>query len=668
MKILSPAGNMESLKAAVYNGADEVYLGINEFNARNNIDGFTMDSLKEAVDFSHLYGVKVFLAINILFSDDEMQKAVDVVVKAYNIGIDAFIVQDLGLATILNDNYPDVVLHASTQMGIHNLEGVKEIAKFGFKRVVLSRETDLNEIVRIKDNTDIEIEYFVQGALCVSFSGNCYLSSYLLNASGNRGRCKQLCRLPFSFQKNNKIIKSGYLLSAKDFNMINRISDLKKAGVTSLKIEGRARRPYYVAMTTREYYNAVNGKPVNEQNLELAFNRHYTEGYFNGNSKIISDVQNHIGIAVGRVEKFVSGNKFNELHVKADFELKPKSVLKFFEGKKEIATLTAYDVKSNKNGKYIITTTRKIKEGVNVRLISDILEEQKILKQSVKRKFDINLSVKKDYPITASVIVNGQKIKVCGDICLGAVNKPLLRKEFEESFSKNEYFIANIKFLNFENVFMPKSALNSFRRKVFEKVYLALINTNTQELTSVIVSIKPNVKEFTDYCFVNSPNFACNEKNVIYSPEEYVLSDISEFLEKCKTAGKTPYLDTPNFALRQDVEKLKEIIIKTGIGVVANNYYALGLTENIVIGAGLNVYNNTTAHTLAKPFIRAEGKTVEKFSYPYMTLRHCPIKEHVGGNCNSCRYEDGYEYVMEGGRKLKLKRKKLSTCTFYLTN
>ena len=287
MKLLSPAGNFESLKSAVYNGADEVYLGVNQFNARNNVDGFTAENLKDAVSFAHLFDVKVNLAINILFSDNELQSAVDLVVNAYNDGVDSFIIQDLGLAKILHDNYPEIQLHASTQMGIHNLEGVRAILPYGFTRVVLSRETPLDEIKRIKDNVNIEIEYFVQGALCVSFSGNCYMISMLFNASGNRGRCKQLCRLPFTMEVDGKKIKDGYLLSAKDINMTDRLLDLEKSGVDVLKIEGRARRPEYVSMVTSEYRKALDGKPFSKENIKLAFNREFTAGYFDGNGDII---------------------------------------------------------------------------------------------------------------------------------------------------------------------------------------------------------------------------------------------------------------------------------------------------------------------------------------------------------------------------------------------
>ena len=268
MKILSPAGNFECLKAAVFNGADEVYLGINDFNARNNIDGFSLSTLKEAVDFAHVFDVKVCLAINILFSDEEIQAALDVVVDAFNMGVDAFIVQDLGLASLLHNNYPQIEIHASTQMGLHNLEGVEAVLKYGFKRIVLARETPLDEIRRIKQNCNVEIEYFAQGALCVSFSGNCYLSSYLCNASGNRGKCKQLCRLPYSLEKDGKVLKKGFLLSAKEFNMLNRLNELKEAGVDVLKIEGRARRPFYVAQACKIYRDALSKMGVNVKSLK----------------------------------------------------------------------------------------------------------------------------------------------------------------------------------------------------------------------------------------------------------------------------------------------------------------------------------------------------------------------------------------------------------------
>ena len=256
MKILSPAGDFESLKAAVIAGADEVYLGVRNFNARN-IEGFSLETLKQAVDYAHIFSVKINLAVNILFSDDEIQQALDLIVDAYNLGVDSFIIQDVGLMSLVHENYPQIEVHASTQMGLHNLEGLKALEDLGFSRVVLARETSLSEVKRIKENTSLEIEYFAHGALCVSFSGNCYLSSYLNDASGNRGKCKQLCRLPYEIFVGNEKKADGYLLSAKDFNMTNRLQDLLDAGVDVLKIEGRARRPFYV-------YTAKAGNQISD--------------------------------------------------------------------------------------------------------------------------------------------------------------------------------------------------------------------------------------------------------------------------------------------------------------------------------------------------------------------------------------------------------------------
>ncbi len=209
MRLLSPAGEMESLKMAVTYGADEVYLGVKNFNARN-IEGFSLETLKEAVNFAHLHNVKIHLAVNILFNDEELQNALNLIVDAHNTGVDAFIIQDLGLAHLIHKNYPQIEMHASTQMAIHNLEGAIFAKNLGFKRIVLSRETSLDEIKRIKENCDTQIEYFAQGALCVCFSGNCYISSKLYSASGNRGKCKQVCRLPYSLFNGKKLIKKGY--------------------------------------------------------------------------------------------------------------------------------------------------------------------------------------------------------------------------------------------------------------------------------------------------------------------------------------------------------------------------------------------------------------------------------------------------------------------------
>ena len=667
MKILSPAGNMQSLKMAIFNGADEVYLGINSFNARNNIDGFTLDNLQEAIDFAHVFGVKVLLAINILFADNELQSALDTAVTAYNKGIDALIIQDLGLAYLLHKYYPQIELHASTQMGLHNLEGVNAILPLGFKRVVLARETPLAEIKRIKQNANVEIEYFAQGALCVSFSGNCYLSSYLNNASGNRGKCKQLCRLRYTLYNGNKKLKDGYLLSAKDFNMINRLPDLKEAGVHVIKIEGRARRPYYVAVATKQYYNAINKLPNVAEHLQLAFNRQYTDGYFSGNGNIISPYSAHIGIFVGKVEKFVKGKNFNEVYFSSNRPLSPKSTFKFFDNSTEKATISAFDLQEISKGKYKLTTTNVVKPGYTVNLIIDAFHEEQVLNQIVKRPVDINISAQIDKPIAAHILLNNKKLEICGDICQKANKQPLTKQEIIKNFAKSEIFDAQIAFNSFDNIFLSKQQLNSFRRKVFDQIYKELVQQHKQ-LALIQISPSQSVQLFVDYQIVENIQAKFSAKNIIYSPDEYNVDNINKFLEKCSKLNKIAYLDTPNFALKKDIEMLKNIINTTNIGIVANNYYALNLTNNFVVGAALNVFNSVSANVLNKPVISAESIAFSQTKYPYMTLRHCPLKSHINASCAKCPYNKDFKYVMQSGKELKLKRKKLSSCTFYLTD
>ena len=668
MKILSPVGNMDSLKTAIYNGANEVYLGVNDFNARNNIDGFCMDNLQNAVDFAHLYGVKVCLAINILFNDEELEKALNIVIDAYQMGVDYFIIQDLGLAKILSDNYPEITIHASTQMGIHNLEGVRFIEQFGFKRVVLARETPLSEIKRIRENSNIEIEYFVHGALCVSFSGNCYLSSYLFNASGNRGRCKQLCRLPYTLENKGKKIKRGYLLSAKDFNMSNRLKELEFAGVDVLKIEGRARRPSYVGMVTREYYNALNGLSVEQDNIRLAFNREFTAGYFDGNDNIISKYNNHIGIAVGKVERVNNGKNFNQVYFTSDRKLFAKSTFKLFYNGEEKNTLTAYDLAELGDGKYMLTTTQKVEKNSEVRLILATEIENGVINTATKRDVKISISVKVGVPITATFTLNGKEYKVLGDSLLPAEKRPLTTAEIIDNFAKSEYFNCQIDFKVFDLVFMAKSRLNEFRRNVYSTLIKEITAECKKSVQRLKLPYKNKVVPFTDFEIIDGLDREINCKNVIYSPEIYDVEDIKLFMEKCAKLNAIAYLDTPNFALKEDVKHLEKIIKETGIKIVANNYYALTLNAEMVIGAGLNVYNTATATAFGKEFITAESNIGEKIDFAYMTLRHCPIKSHVGGSCVDCKYNGDYNYVMDSGKVLKLKRKKLHTCTFYLTD
>jgi len=667
MKILSPAGDLESLKQAVFNGADEIYLGIKDFNARNNITGFDLNTLKEAVDFAHIYNVRVFCAVNILFDDYEIIPALNLIVDAYNLGVDAFIIQDYGLINLIHENYPEIEIHASTQMGIHNLEGVKAIEPF-VKRVVLARETPLEEIKRIRQNSNIEIEYFVQGALCVSFSGNCYLSSYECDASGNRGKCKQLCRLPYTLKNNNKKIKEGYLLSAKDFNMLNRLKELEEAGVTSLKIEGRARRPYYVGTATKIYRKAIDNLELTKQDsteLKLAFNRGYTEGYFNGNSNIISNLQNHVGIEIGKVEKFKLGKKFNEIYISSNYKITPKSTLKFYNNNIETAIISAFDL-SKVDNLYRITTTQKVKVGDIVNLISNFELETKLLNSITKQKLEIKITAKQNQPIIATSNLNNNQIIYHGPICQPAQNYPLTIEELQTNFNKNEYFYPTIT-ANLENIFIPKQQLNEFRRNFYSAIINELTSLKHNKLLKKnIIKQSLNVKKLKDFQIIEDLNDVYNEKNIIYSPSDFNEENIKTFIENCKTNNKKPILNLPNFTLKEDIESLKSLVEKLQIAIIVNNYYALTFNTEKFAGGGLNIYNTFSANYFGLNYLTAENE--RNIKMPYMTLRHCPMKEHLNANCANCPYNENYTYTMPNGKTMKLKRVKINTCTFYLTD
>ena len=280
LEILAPAGSREALTAAVRCGANAVYFGGKAFNARRNASNFSDEEIAEAIDYCHRHGVKVYVTLNTLASDGELFDASKEIEKICLAGVDAFIIQDLGLAEMVKEICPTVALHASTQMSVQSIEGLEILKEMGFRRAVLPRELSEKEIYNISQKTDMELECFVHGALCMCLSGQCLMSSVLGGRSGNRGLCAQPCRLPFGVNG-----KGGNNLSLKDLSLIDKISQLEKAGVTSLKIEGRMKRPEYVAAAVTACKNAINGthnKEIDDA-LGAVFSRSgFTKGYFEG--------------------------------------------------------------------------------------------------------------------------------------------------------------------------------------------------------------------------------------------------------------------------------------------------------------------------------------------------------------------------------------------------
>ena len=259
IELLAPAGSMESVYAAVQMRADAVYIGGSKFSARAYASNFDEENITLAVDYCHIYGVRVYVTLNTLAKDDELKEIMEYVGFLYSIGVDALIIQDTGLIYLIRNNFPDFELHASTQMTIHNGEAALFLKKIGFKRIVLSRELSLEEIDYISNTLNVETEVFIHGALCICYSGQCLMSSIIGGRSGNRGRCAQPCRLPYTLiDKGNNEEYKAYLLSPKDICTLDSLKDIVASGTSSLKIEGRMKRAEYVSGTVEIYRRALD--------------------------------------------------------------------------------------------------------------------------------------------------------------------------------------------------------------------------------------------------------------------------------------------------------------------------------------------------------------------------------------------------------------------------
>ncbi len=338
-ELLAPAGSMESVYAAVQSGADAIYIGGSMFSARASAGNFTNEEIKKVVEYCHLRGVKVHVALNTLIKQDEFNDAFEFAVYLYNTGVDALIVQDLGLATVIKKNIADFELHASTQMTVHNVKDAEMLKKIGFSRVVVARELSFDEIKRIKECTCMEVEMFVHGAICQSYSGQCLFSSLLGGRSGNRGRCAQPCRLEYELLADNKELKKrGYLLSPKDMCLVKHLNEIQSAGIDSLKIEGRLKRGEYVASVVsvyRKYLDLETSFSDDDyKKLLNAFNRSgFTDGYFTG--KTGSEMMSYktpSNIAKEKfdksVEKFLTENaNFRKVNINVRFFMKKDSRL-----------------------------------------------------------------------------------------------------------------------------------------------------------------------------------------------------------------------------------------------------------------------------------------------------------------------------------------------------
>lgn len=483
IELLAPVGSMESLYAAVNNGADAIYLGGPKFSARAKAIEFDNEKMKVAADYCHSYGVKIYVTMNTILKEKELKDAIKYAGYLYEIGIDALIIQDLGFLKLIKEKYPDFEVHASTQMTIHNGEGAVYFTEKGFKRVVLSRELSLEEIEYISKDLGIETEIFVHGALCVSYSGQCLMSSMIGGRSGNRGKCAQPCRQEYKLVSASGGEKKGHLLSTKDTCTIDDMKDIIESGALSLKVEGRMKRPEYVAGVIETYRKAIDKELENREfNVEEGkktllqlFNRGgFANAYLkkdSGKDMMSFVIPKNTGLELGK-----SDDK-GEIILQEDITIgdgvgygsKGFTVSKILLNGKEVLEADKGDKvklfpKGYKKGDLLYKTSSKT-------LFDELSEKIKPYYRKISLIGEVRFKVGEEMVLKASY--NGIDYVVKGDMVEKAEKRPLDKERIIEALTKSggyPYKMDEVIFEDFQDGFIRVASLNNLRRELFEKI------------------------------------------------------------------------------------------------------------------------------------------------------------------------------------------------------
>ncbi len=532
IELLAPAGNMNGLYAAIMAGADAIYIGGYAYSARSYADNFSNEEIIEAINYAHLYGVKIYVAVNTLIYDDEVETFMNYIDFLHTNNVDAIIIQDLGMLDLVRKTYPNLELHASTQMHIHNMEGVKFAKKCGLKRVVLARETPIELIKEIKKNVNIDIEIFGHGALCVSYSGQCLMSSLIGGRSGNRGSCAGTCRLPYDLvladQNGQKILNDNkYLLSMKDLNSLENVGSLIEVGVDSLKIEGRMKREEYIYLVVSIYRKAIDsyykyGKVIISDNdkLELRkiYNREFTKGFlFNEeNSKVVNQYRpNHMGIKIGTVlsqdkgfvkiklsEPITQGDGIRIINKRADVGLQLNYI---YKDKKLVNSAIKGDVIS-------IKITDKVNTHDEVLKTTDTLQLKSIKDKltNLKRKVLINGYIKLKQGEYISLVImdnvnrvevkSQEKVEMAKTSCITCEQVIKQIKKLGNTIYDFESLDINLD----DNSFISLKVLNELRREAIDKLnYLRQYKIPYKKNSYNIVLPDFKIKQSLNY-YINS--------------------------------------------------------------------------------------------------------------------------------------------------------------------
>ena len=586
MNIVAPAGNYEKLEAAIKAGANEVYFGLKGFGARRNNENLGIKEILEGIDYAHSRGIKTLITLNTVMKDVEVDAAYRNISKIYEHGLDAVIVQDLGFMSFLKENFPKLALHGSTQMTVANHVEANKLKELGLSRVVLAREMSFEEIRSIREKTDIELEIFVSGSMCISYSGNCYISSFIGGRSGNRGLCAYSCRKKFEDEEGNK----AYFLSPNDqLLQTEEINKLKDIGINAIKVEGRKKSSEYVYETVSYYDNILKGKPRPTESYKL-FNRGYSKGYFYLDNKLMnfkysSNFGYFLGARIGESNNFriddelILGDGIQ--FVDSDFEkISGEYVNRITVNGKKVQKADKDDIvsvgKLPEKTKYIYKNYSK---EINDRIIHNI----KISKRFAAVDVEITAIKGREIILKFSIYnLKNEKIEVIkkGKIIEENAKKTITHEQIAEKLGElgeTTFELNNLK-IDYDGVsFIPFSELKSLKRECIAELQEKLIN-----------SYRKNIEEKKIKIFNNK-----GKTEPIFS----ALVSNSEQEAACREAGiEKIYHKQYDVAKEKNLHKTDKI--KIGTNLASNLYQVIMGEKNGIKGQSLdwnlNVFNNYT--------------------------------------------------------------------------
>ena len=663
-ELLAPAGNMEALIAAISNGCDAIYLGMQKFGARAYSSNFDFESLKEAISYAHLRNVKIYVTMNTIVFENEIEAMKQQMHQLNEIGVDAIIVADLAAFDYLVNNFADMEAHCSTQMGIDDLDGTLLFKELGAKRIVLSREVPIEKVKEIKKIAQIPLEIFVHGALCVSYSGNCLMSGLIGYRSGNRGRCVGSCRKEYEIidKTTDEALGKNYILSTKDLNTIDYIDDLKE--IDSLKIEGRMKEPAYVANVVSRYRRALDYKITEEDktNLSKTFNRTFTKGYlFHEDKKDITNIlrPNNYGYEIGKISNIVKGM----YEIKLTRPLNQNDIIRISHNNEDIVltVVKLYD----KEGKLINRANDvgyiKIKEKLSkddvVYLTKDYLY-YKELESSLEKEFKrFNLDIKVNAQPNSKLIIEAEGLGFNylyegEDILSEAINNPTTKEQVIKQFSRLNDTIFELNNVIYEecNVFIPAKLLNVARREIVQALYELKLNSKKKSIKA----------------------FKAKEKISFTPREPYFTASVTskEQYDACVSCGiKEIYFDNTVRRNQNDYKEKEGQLLIGGYGGI----YHYRKTNPFITDYSLNVVNSDSCYELFKLgakrvtlsyelnktqiedlissyYEKNDGyPALEMIVYgraPMMFSKYCPLKKM--NQCGSCKTRS-YELKDEHG-------------------